>query len=560
MEKYEEWLNNDFFDEKTRKELESIKGNKKEIEDRFYQDLEFGTAGLRGILGAGTNRMNKYNVGLAAQALALTIIDQGEEAMKRGVAIGYDVRHGSKEFAQLTGQIMAANGIKAYLHDDITPTPIVSYSIRYLHAISGVMVTASHNPREYNGYKVYWQEGSQILDNIANVITSYYKKMDFTEIKLMDFEEAKEKKLIEIIGKDIVDKYIKDVLDLKIYGGDDIDKTINIVYSPLNGTGNKYVRRILKERGFENVHVVKEQENPDPDFTTAPYPNPDNQDAFEYTEKLAKEVNGELLLATDPDADRMAVEVLHDGKYVFLGGNMIGSLLTNYILRGLKEKGQLKDNSVVVKSIVSTDLAQAIADDLGVELINVLTGFKNIYATQNEYDKTGEKQYVFGFEESIGYSYGTNVRDKDAVSSAMMIAEMASYYKKRGKDLVDVLNELYERYGYYLDNLKSIVLEGADGKALIGRIMDDFRNNPVEKVNGIDLVKLVDYQNDNTGLEKSNVLQYIYADKSWFVLRPSGTEPKIKLYMYSVDKDKDQAKDKLKKIEEEVIARVNKVK
>lgn len=558
-EKYESWLNNNFFDEETRKELESIKDDPSEIEDRFYQELEFGTAGLRGILGAGTNRMNKYNVGLAAQGLALTILAEGEKAAERGVAIGYDVRHGSKEFAQLTAQIMAGNGIKAYLHEDITPTPVVSYSIRKLGTISGVMVTASHNPREYNGYKVYWEEGSQILDDVADKISGYYKKLDFEEIKIMDFEEAKEKGLIEIVGEKIIAQYISDVLDLKIHDESELDKSVKILYTPLNGTGNKFVRRILAERGFENVSIVKEQENPDPDFTTAPYPNPDNKSAFKLAENLGHEINAELLMATDPDADRLALEVLENGEYVFLGGNEIGSLMTNYILEGLTEKNQLPENGVVVKSIVTTDLVKEICKKYGVELIDVLTGFKNIYATQNEYDKTGEKQYIFGFEESIGYSYGSNVRDKDAVSSSMMIAEMAAYYKKEGKSLLDVLREIYNEYGYYQGDLASLVLEGSEGKKLISLIMEEFRNDPIKELGSLKLDSITDYEKDDTGLPKSNVLKYLYDDKSWYALRPSGTEPKIKMYIYSVGNSVKDAKEKIELIKKTVSDKTDKI-
>ena len=558
-EKYESWLNNNFFDEETRKELESIKDDPSEIEDRFYQELEFGTAGLRGILGAGTNRMNKYNVGLAAQGLALTILAEGEKAAERGVAIGYDVRHGSKEFAQLTAQIMAGNGIKAYLHEDITPTPVVSYSIRKLGTISGVMVTASHNPREYNGYKVYWEEGSQILDDVADKISGYYKKLDFEEIKIMDFEEAKEKGLIEIVGEKIIAQYISDVLDLKIHDESELDKSVKILYTPLNGTGNKFVRRILAERGFENVSIVKEQENPDPDFTTAPYPNPDNKSAFKLAENLGHEINAELLMATDPDADRLALEVLENGEYVFLGGNEIGSLMTNYILEGLTEKNQLPENGVVVKSIVTTDLVKEICKKYGVELIDVLTGFKNIYATQNEYDKTGEKQYIFGFEESIGYSYGSNVRDKDAVSSSMMIAEMAAYYKKEGKSLLDVLREIYNEYGYYQGDLASLVLEGSEGKKLISLIMEEFRNDPIRELGSLKLDSITDYEKDDTGLPKSNVLKYLYDDKSWYALRPSGTEPKIKMYIYSVGNSVKDAKEKIELIKKTVSDKTDKI-
>ena len=531
---YQEWLNNNYFDEETREELISLEGNDAEIEDRFYQNLKFGTAGLRGKIGAGTNRMNKYTVSLATQGLADTIKEYGQEAMDRGVAISHDVRHKSREFAEITASVLAANGIKVFIHKDITPTPLLSYTIRKLGTISGVMITASHNPREYNGYKAYWEEGSQILDNIADKILENIEKVgDYSNVKIMDYKEALETGIIEIVDENVIDSYFEDVLELSIED-ENIDKTISVVYSPLNGTGRELITRILKERGFENVHIVKEQEMPDPDFTTVGYPNPEDPKAFKLAEELGRQVDAELLLATDPDADRTALEVRNeDGEYVFLTGNEIGTLLTNYILSRLDEKGEMPENPVIVKSIVSSDLPDKIAEKYGVESQNVLTGFKNIYAPANEWDKTNEKTFVFGYEESIGYSYGSNVRDKDAVSSAMMIVEMAAFYKAQGKSLLDVQKELYDEFGYHGSKLISVVLEGLDGQKLISRIMEDFRNNPIEEINGHKLVEVIDYENDDTGLPKSNVLKFLLDDGSWYVLRPSGTEPKIKLYIYS---------------------------
>lgn len=548
-EKYQQWLNNPFFDEKTRNELVSIKDDEAEIQDRFYQDLEFGTAGLRGKIGAGSNRMNVYTVSLATQGLADTIKSYGQEAMDRGVVISRDVRHMSKEFAEITASVLAANSIKVYIHKDITPTPVLSYSIRKLKTISGVMITASHNPKQYNGYKAYWEEGSQILDNIANQILDNMNKVgDFSNVKTMDFNEAIDKGIIEWIDESLIDSYINDVLSLTIED-EDLDKDVSIVYSPLNGTGNKLVRRILKERGFTNVHVVKEQENPDPDFTTVGYPNPEDPKAFEYSIKLGKEVNADILLATDPDADRTALEVRDEnGEYVFLNGNKIGALLANYILSRLHANNKLPKDGAIVKSIVTGDLSKVVAKEYGVECIDVLTGFKNIFAPANLWDQTKEKTFIYGFEESIGYNYGTFVRDKDAVSSSMMISEMTAFYKKQGKSLLDVLRELYDKYGYYGDKLISIVLEGADGQALISRIMEDYRNNPIKEIGDLKLEKIIDYKFDETGLPKSNVLKYIYDDGSWFVVRPSGTEPKIKLYIYSVAKDQNEGDEKIKEI------------
>lgn len=534
MKKYQEWLDSDFIDAETKEELKSLESNKEEIQDRFYQDLKFGTAGLRGKIGAGTNRMNKYTVALATQGLAQTIIDHGKEAMEKGVAISYDVRHKSDEFAKITAEVLAANGIKVYTYDQITPTPVLSYTIRHLGTISGVMITASHNPREYNGYKAYWDEGAQILDDIASEILENISKVgDVSKVKSMEFDKAVEEGLITILDYSIVDKYMQDVLDLTIED-ENLDKDINVVYSPLNGCGNKLVRRILDERGFKNIHIVKEQENPDPDFTTVGYPNPEDPKAFKYAIELGNKVDADILIATDPDADRVAVEVKNDkGEYTFLSGNETGSLLTYYILSRLSEKGKLPKNGAIVKSIVSTDLPEKIADKFGVAHFNVLTGFKNIYAKANEWDKTGEYQYIFGFEDAIGYSYGDNVRDKDAISSSMMVIEMAAYYKAQGKTLLDVQKEIYEEFGYHAQNLNSVVLEGLDGQKLIARIMEEFRANPIEEINGVKLESITDYLNDETGLEKQNCLGYKLEDGSWYILRPSGTEPKIKLYIYS---------------------------
>lgn len=557
---YQEWLENDFFDEETKEELKSIENDEVEIEDRFYQRLKFGTAGLRGKIGAGTNRMNRYTVSLATQGLAQTIIDHGKEAMEKGVAISYDVRHKSDVFARITASVLAANGVKVYIYPDITPTPVLSYTIRQLGTISGVMITASHNPREYNGYKAYWEEGSQILDNIADqILDNIDKTGDFSNVKIMDFDKGVEKGLITILDNEIINRYVQDVLDLTIED-EDIDKEIKVVYSPLNGVGNKLVRRVLDERGFKNVYIVKEQEIPDPDFTTVGYPNPEDPKAFKYSEELGKEVGAELLIATDPDADRTALEVLNkDGEYTFLTGNEIGSLLTYYILSRLSERGELPENPAIVKSIVSSDLPEKIAAKYNVKNFNVLTGFKNIYAPANEWDKTNEYTYVFGYEESIGYSYGSKVRDKDAISSAMMIVEMAAYYRAKGKSLLDVQNEIYDEFGYHGANLTSIVLEGLDGQQLIQRIMKEFRANPIQEIHGHKLVEVIDYKNDETGLPKSDVLEYKLDDGSWYVLRPSGTEPKIKLYIYSNAETKEEGDLMVNKIYEEANNKIKSV-
>lgn len=546
---YKKWLEDDRFDEETKKDLLSIKDDEEEIKDRFHQSLKFGTAGLRGKLGAGTNRMNIYNVAQATQGFADTIAEGGEEAKNKGVAIAYDVRHMSEEFAKIAAEVFAANGIKVYIHKEIQPTPVCSYTIRKLGNVAGVMVTASHNPREYNGYKAYNHEGSQILDETADKILGHIAEHpDFFEIPRTDFEKGLKDGIIEYVDDKLIEDYIKEILDCTI-NDEGIDKDINVVYTPLNGAGNKLVRRILDERGFKNINVVKEQENPDPDFTTVGYPNPEDPKAFKYSENLGKEVGADLLLATDPDSDRCAVEVRDkDGNYKFLTGNLIGSLLTNYILGALKENGELPEKAAVVKSLVSTDLVKPIANKYGVKVYDVLTGFKNIYAVANELDENDSGKFVFGFEESIGYNYKDFVRDKDAVNSAMMITEMAAYYKSQGKSLLDVIDELFNEYGYYSNEVVSIVLEGLDGQERISRIMTQVRNNPIKEVCDYKVKNIIDYQNDDTGLPKSNVLKYYLEDDSWFAIRPSGTEPKIKIYINAIGKYMDESKDKLVKI------------
>jgi phosphoglucomutase len=559
LEKYNYWIENEYFDEETKKELKSVT-DEKEIEDRFYADLTFGTAGLRGKIGAGTNRMNKYTVSLATQGLAQVIVNRGKEAMDRGVAIAFDVRHFSDKFAEIAAQVLAANGVKVFLFEGIRPTPELSYTIRRLNTISGIVVTASHNPRDYNGYKVYWEDGSQILDDVAEEILSEINKIqDFSEIKLMDLNEAIERKYINYVGKEIDDEYIGKVKNLAL--NEDINKGIKIVYTPLNGTGNKPVRRVLKERGFNNIIVVPEQENPDPDFTTVGYPNPEDVKAFNYAVKLGKEKEADILIATDPDCDRVACMVRNDnGEYVFINGNKTGALLINYILTTRNRDNTIPKDGVIVKSIVTGDLSKAIAESYGVETIETLTGFKHICGKANEFDKTKEHTFIFGYEESIGYVYDTIVRDKDAVISSMLIAEMAAFYKKHGKTLLDELEAIYKQYGYYDEKLISIVLEGLEGSRRIGRMMDSFRESPIDKIEDMKLIKLIDYLNDETGNPKSNVLKYYFDDGSWYAIRPSGTEPKIKIYIYSKGGNKEEAESKIQSIESTVMSRIDSIK
>lgn len=560
QEKYKEWLDAPYIDEATKAELRAIEGDEKEIEDRFYQYLSFGTAGLRGVIGAGNNRMNRYTVTHATQGLAAAVLEEGEEGKKRGVVIGYDVRHKSDEFARITAEVLAGSGIQVYLFDQISPTPLLSYAVRKLGTQAGVMVTASHNPKEYNGYKAYWEEGSQILDDIADRIGKGIAAIkDFTDIPSLPLAEGVAQGLIHMVGDDLVKEFLDEIESRKVT--DDFDKSVSIVYSPLNGTGNTFVQEILRRRGFDNVHIVTEQEFPDPDFKSVNYPNPEEPKAFAVAEALGKEVGAEILIATDPDADRIAMEVKDaDGNYVFINGNQIGALLVNYILSNLKEQGKIPDKSFIVKTIVTGDLSRKIADQYGVEVREVLTGFKNIYAIQNEIERTGsDENFIFGYEESIGYSYGTYVRDKDAVMAAMLIAEMAGLAKKRGESILDNLNKLFEEHGYFREKLISLVRGGADGQALIGRIMDDFRKNPLQSLNGTKLEKVYDYKEEDYGIGRSNVLKYVYEDGSWYAVRPSGTEPKIKFYMYSCADTNEKSLDTLKKMEESIMQKADAV-
>lgn len=544
---YEAWLSSEWIDEDTKKELRALT-DEKEIEDRFHQSLEFGTAGLRGILEAGSNRMNKYTVGLATEAFARVIEKAGKEAKKRGVVIGYDVRHFSKEFSELAAGIFASHGIHVWIYKEIAPTPMVSFAIRELHAFAGVMMTASHNPREYNGYKAYGQDGSQILDDIADAVSGEMAKMkDFSEIQWMDFEEGMKSGMIDYISEDLIEDYYRRIVALSLH--DDIDYGIRVAYTPFNGTGNIPVREVLRRKGYKNIMVVPEQELPDPDFKTVGYPNPEDPKGFKMAEVFAKENDAELILGTDPDCDRAAIEVRDEkGEYVFLNGNKIGALLIHYILTSLKERGEIPENGVIVKSIVTGDLGKSIASKLGVKTQESLTGFKNICGLANEYERTGEKTFLFGYEESIGYVYRDFVRDKDAVNSSFMIVEMAAYYKKRGKSLLDVLQELYEEQGYYFERVNSYVLKGLDGQERIKRMMVDFRENPLVSLGELTHDRTEDYLKGVGDIPKSNVLKFFFQDGSWYAIRPSGTEPKIKVYMSVVGKDEKDALEKIRLI------------
>lgn len=570
-ERFEEWLGNPYFDEDTKKELESIAEDDAEIKERFYKDLEFGTAGLRGIIGAGTNRMNIYTVRKATQGLANYIIKKNEQA--KGVAIAYDSRRMSPEFADEAALCLAANGIKAYVFESLRPTPELSYAVRTLGCIAGINITASHNPPEYNGYKVYWEDGAQITPPHDKGIMDEVKAVtDYNTVKTMALEAAKDAGVYEVIGEKIDDGYIAE-LKKQVLHQDSIDavgKELKIVYSPLHGTGNIPARRILKELGFENVYVVKEQELPDGEFPTVSYPNPEAKEAFELGLKLAKEVDADLVLATDPDADRLGVYVKDtaSGEYRELTGNMSGCLLADYEIGQRKALKGLPDDGYLIKTIVTSNLADAIAKGYNVGLIEVLTGFKFIGQQILGFETSGKGSYLFGFEESYGCLIGTHARDKDAIVATMALCEAAAYYKTQGKTLWDAMIDLYERFGYYKDDIQSITLKGIEGLQKIQEILDTLRKNPPAEVGSYKVLKARDYQADTikdiatgevtgTGLPKSNVLYYDLTDDAWLCVRPSGTEPKVKFYYGVKGESLADADEKSSSLGKEVLAMID---
>lgn len=541
---YEQWLANPYFDEATKEELKGISEDENEIKERFYMDLEFGTAGLRGIIGAGTNRMNIYVVRRATQGLANYIAKVDKKA--QGVAIAYDSRHMSPEFAEEAALCLAANGIKAYIFESLRPTPELSFAVRHLGCVAGINVTASHNPPEYNGYKVYWEDGAQITPPHDSGIMGEVKSIsDWNTVKTMDKAEAEKAGLFQVIGKEVDDAYMAE-LKKQVIHMDAIEKegkNLKIVYTPLHGTGNIPARRILKELGFENVYVVKEQELPDGDFPTVSYPNPEAAEAFELGLKLAKEVDADLVLATDPDADRLGVRVKDkNGEYHDLTGNMSGCLLANYELSQRKAvNGSLPEDGALIKTIVTTNLADAIAKGYGVKLIEVLTGFKFIGQQILGFENSGKGSYLFGFEESYGCLIGTYARDKDAIVATMALCEAAAYYKTQGKTLWDAMIEMYEQFGYYKDAIQSVTMKGIEGLQKIQEIMNSLRQNPPAEFAGHKVTAVRDYKADTitdvatgavkpTGLPNSNVLYYELTDDAWVCVRPSGTEPKVKFY------------------------------
>jgi phosphoglucomutase len=566
---YEFWLENIYFDEATRQELESIRGNEKEIEERFYRDLEFGTGGLRGIIGAGTNRMNIYTVRKASQGLANFIAGHGEEEKRKGIVIAYDPRFMSPEFSLEAARVFAGNGIKAYLFDELRPTPELSFAVRYLKAAAGIVVTASHNPKEYNGYKVYGEDGGQLsLEGSNAVLEEINHISDITSVRVMDKEEAVKKGLLQVIGREIDDIYMEKLRTL-VVNPDLLKSSANackIVYTPIHGAGNKPVRRILREIGCTNVVVVNEQEQPDSAFSTVKSPNPEDKSAFSIAIELAKKENADLIIGTDPDCDRVGVVVRNPaGEYVVLTGNQTGCLLMEYILSRKKAKGNLPANGFVVKTIVTTELARKIASYYNIELVEVLTGFKFIGEQIMLQDEQGNKKYLFGFEESYGYLAGTFVRDKDGVVASMLIAEMATWYKSRNMSLYEGLQELLEKYGYSLEGITSFTLTGKEGVERIKGTMNSLRTEKPSTFGGAEVAAIRDYENSQRyeiasgkkevlHLPASDVLYYEMKDGSWFCIRPSGTEPKIKIYYGVSDKSLEDSEKKLQSLQDNVLS------
>lgn len=567
MQEYKKWCESPEFDEETKKELIAIKDDEKEIEDRFYKELEFGTAGLRGVMGAGTNRMNKYTVGKATQGLANYILEKGTES--KGVAISYDSRNNSKEFAMQTALILNANGIKTYLFENLRPVPELSFAVRNLGCTAGVMITASHNPAKYNGYKVYWDDGAQIISPVDKQIIEKVRNIEsFSEIKIISEEEAKNKGLFNTLGKEIDDKYL-DVLKKSILNPEiikQVGKDLKIVYTPFHGTGNTVVKRLLNEIGFENVYVVPEQAEPDGDFPTVAYPNPEDKNAFKMALDLAKEKDADLVLATDPDADRLGIYSKNDkiGEYMEYTGNMSGLLIADYRISQMKEKGILPKNGMIVTTIVSSELAKAIANNYNLECVEVLTGFKYIGAVMKEAETKKDKTYLFGFEESYGCLIGDYARDKDGIAAVMSLCEAASYYKSKGKTLWEAMQDIFEKYGYYKESQVSITLEGAGGAKKIKEMMDKMRNTEISKIGDYRVLSFRDIENNikkdlktgkitETGLPKSNVLYYELENNSWCCIRPSGTEPKIKVYFGIKGTSNEDAKIKLDELKQAML-------
>ena len=568
-DKLKQWLDSEFVSDEFKHELRSIT-DEKELEDRFYTELEFGTAGLRGILGAGTNRMNIHTVGKAAEGLARYLVANEKNP---SCSIAYDSRILSDEFAKVSALILCAHGIKVYLYDTLAPVPLLSFAVRHYETKAGIVITASHNPQAYNGFKVYGSYGGQVTDEEADKILKEIRSLEkFEDVQSITEEEALNQGLLVYIGEDVLKTYIDSIKTLTVKKDmvrDNAHK-LNVIYTPIHGSGNIPVRRVLRELGYTNVHVVKEQEMPDGTFPTAPYPNPENPQVFELALKLAEEVKPDIIFGTDPDCDRVGVIVKDgEGKDRVLSGNQIGMLITYYLLKAMKEENAVPDNGVVIKTIVSTESVRNIADDFGVELLDVLTGFKYIGEKIEEFKETKEKTFIFGFEESFGYLAGTFVRDKDAVVASMILCEIATYYKTKGMTLYDALVEIYEKYGFFGEEIESFTLAGKDGQEKIRKCIQHFRDNTLTEIGGVKTLFKEDYKlrekvSTNTGektpitLPESNVIKYTLADESWFVVRPSGTEPKMKAYMAVKGSSMKDSEEKLQLFKKEIISLVNK--
>ena len=540
-ERYEEWIRRLPQDDPMRAELLAIEGNDTEIKDRFYKEIEFGTAGLRGICGAGTNRMNTLTVGRATQGIANYILSSGENPA-RGFAIAYDCRYHSKEFAELAAQILAGNGITVYLFPSLRPTPELSFTIRSFAALGGINLTASHNPKEYNGYKVYWMDGAQISGEVSDGMLREILALDlFDSFKQMSLEDAIDERKVRMLGEEMDLAYLDYVMSMRQREDEELDLTIPIVYTPLNGAGSVPMQQLAAELGYENFVIVPEQKDPDPEFTTVGYPNPEDPKAFALAEELGRKVGAEVLIATDPDSDRMAVEIA-DGKggYTALNGNQTGALLIAYMAQSMKEKGKLPENAAMIKSIVTGNFGRAICEHFGIKVFEALTGFKNICGVIPKAEELGYT-YFFGYEESIGCAPGEEVRDKDGICAAMLIMEMAAWCRKNGSSVGQYLDSLYRKFGYYVEDQVSFVLSGVEGSQRIGRIMDVFRGRKPETFGRFKVDKCIDYLHGYEGIPASNVLIFHMKDGSWFAMRPSGTEPKIKFYYYAKDTEREEA-------------------
>lgn len=574
MSRYRDWLVSDYFDEETKKELEAIQDDEAEIEDRFYKNVDFGTGGMRGKMGAGTNRINKYVIRKATQGLANYIINYSDDGQEKGVVIAYDSRHNSPEFSLEAALVLAANGIKTYLFTGMRATPELSYAVRELNAIGGIVVTASHNPSEYSGYKVYWEDGGQVVPEQARDIIAEIEEIDdFSIVKTMDEMEAEKEGLLNYIGADIDESYQKTLIDIlpDIELASEKGSDLSVVYTPLHGTGSTVIPQLLSNLGFSNLHVVKEQADGDSDFSTVESPNPEDREAFKLALKLAEKKDADLIIATDPDCDRMALAVKDaEGNYQFLNGNETGVLFADFLLSEAKVAGDLPENGVIVKSIVSTDMVLDIAADYGVEVFDVLTGFKFIGEKITEFEKTGEKEFILGFEESLGYLMGKYARDKDAAAAAGLAAIMALKYKEEGVNLLQRLAELREKYGYFLEDLESIRLEGKEGQEVITKTIASLREESPKKIAGRQVKIIKDFKLSKTTyleedreeeieLPKSNVLQYLLAGDAKLTIRPSGTEPKLKFYFAVHAKDQAAAESELAEFKEKLMAEVEEI-